>query len=61
MSKNNTSGSKDIMFECGKYRTTIKFSNKTIHIGSFKTKEETVEARQKKAKELLGEFLKKKK
>ncbi len=52
------SGSNGITFECGKYRARITFNNKTIHIGSFETKEEeAVEARQKKAKELFGEFL----
>ncbi len=31
--------------------------NKLIHIGSYKSKEEAIEAKQKKTKELFGEFM----
>ncbi len=35
----------------------IRHLGKQIHIGSYHTKEEAIEARQKKVKELFGEFI----
>ena len=55
--KNNTSGVKRINKEGKRWRASIGYNNKLIHIGSYKTKEEAIEARQKKAKELFGEFM----
>ena len=59
-SKNNTSGHKNVYFHKRnkKYFCKIKINNKDIHIGTFKTLELTIEARDKKAKEIAGIFYK---
>lgn len=54
----NKLGYKGIKFFKGKYRVRIMINGKEIHIGSFNTLEEAVEARNSKGIELAGEFYK---
>lgn len=56
--KNNTSGEKNIFLvkRNNKYRCTMRYYGKNIHIGIFGTLEEAIAARDLKTKELAGEF-----
>lgn len=47
--KNNTSGVEGVYFrkDSGKWRAMIGFNNKLVRLGTFKTKEEATEAREK--------------
>lgn len=56
--KNNTSGEKNIFLvkTNNKYRCTMRYYGKNIHIGIFDTLEEAITARDLKIKELAGEF-----
>ena len=55
----NTSGYKGVRFVKNRWSATITHKNKKIHVGRFKTIEEAVYARKKKANELFGEFVSK--
>jgi hypothetical protein len=46
-----------VCFHQGKWRPRIRKDKKTYHFGLYDTKEEAIEARNKKAKELYGEFI----
>jgi hypothetical protein len=61
ISSHNTSGVKGISFhtKCNKWQAFIKINGKMIYIGIFTDIEEAKEARQKKAKELFGEYINK--
>jgi hypothetical protein len=54
--KTNTSGYKGVVRCRNKWRATIHYMNKTIHIGSYNTPQEAAEAYKKKAIELSGKF-----
>jgi len=56
--KNNTSGHKNIYFhkKCQKYTCSITVNKKQIHLGVFETLESAIETRDKKIKEIAGEF-----
>lgn len=56
--RTNTSGYKGVSWHKAgnKWRATIGFMGKQIHIGSFDTKEQAYEAYCQKAKELHGEY-----
>lgn len=56
--KNNTSGEKNIFLvkRNNKYRCTMRYYSKNIHIGIFNTLEEAIAARDLKIKELTGEY-----
>lgn len=56
LSKNNTSGYKGLYFQSNRWLARIKYKQKTIYIGSFKTKEEAAIAYNKKAIEIFGEY-----
>lgn len=58
--KNNTSGHKNIYFhkKCQKYTCSIRINKKHTHIGVFDSLELAIEARDKKLKEIAGEFFK---
>ena len=58
--KNNTSGHKNIYFHkrCQKYTCSIGINRKLTHIGVFDSLESAIEARDKKIKEIAGEFYK---
>jgi len=47
---------KGVYKEWNHFRARIKFNNKNIHIGNFKTNIEAAKAYDNKAKELFGEF-----
>ena len=59
ISKNNTSGSKGIYYKKSndKWRAMIFYNGKLQQIGNYDKKEDAIEARKQKAKELFGEFL----
>lgn len=54
-SKNNKLGLKGVCIDDGRLKATIKFNNKSIHIGYFDTAEQAHEAYMMKAKEIFGE------
>ncbi len=56
--KNNTSGYKGVVryHRIKKWAARIKHNSKSIHIGCYDDKEEAARARDKKAKELHGEY-----
>lgn len=54
--KSNTSGYKNISMRNGKYRVTITKDYKRYELGMYTTLEEAIEVRDKKLKELHGEF-----
>lgn len=54
--KNNTSGYKGVVRYRNKWRATIKYMYKNIHIGYYATPQEAAEAYKKKAIELMGDF-----
>ena len=56
--KNNTSGHKNIYFhkKYQKYTCSIRVNKKQIHLGVFETLELAIETRDKKVKEIAGEF-----
>lgn len=58
--KNNTSGHKNIFFhkKCQKYTCSIRINKKQTHIGVFDSLELAIEARDKKMKEVFGDFYK---
>ena len=60
-SKNNTSGVKGISYrkDNNRWRARIMFNGKPIDLGTFDSLEDAKIARQKKAKELYGEFVNK--
>lgn len=55
----NTSGVKGVGFSKreNKWKAYIRFENKQIHLGTFNTKEEAIEARIEKEIELYGEYI----
>ena len=57
---NNTSGHKNIYFhkKLKKYTCSIRINKKQTHIGIFDSLESAIEARDKKIKEIAGEFFK---
>ena len=59
LNENNTSGVKGIYWHKKeqKWRAQIVFNNKNIHLGYFDDINDAKLARQKKSKELYGEFL----
>lgn len=59
MRSDNISGAKGVTWQkkTNKWRAYIKFNNKYIHIGVYKTIEEATVARQLEAKELFGEYV----
>ena len=58
--KNNTSGHKNIYFhkKFQKYTCSIRVNKKQVHVGIFETLESAIKARDKKLKEIAGEFFK---
>jgi hypothetical protein len=54
--KGRRNGLKGVSVEKYCFRAAIKYQNKTIHLGSFKTEIEAGKAYDIKAKELFGEF-----
>jgi len=58
ISKNNTSGYKGVRFNSRdkKWVAKIRHKGKSIHIGSYEFKEDSIKARVLKAEELFGEF-----
>jgi hypothetical protein len=54
--RNNTTGYKGVKRSRGKFRATIQFRKKDIHLGHFSTAEQAARAYDKKARELFGEF-----
>jgi hypothetical protein len=56
--KNNTSGYRGVYWHKrhGYWISSIKFYNKQIHLGNFKTPEEAARAFNRKARELFGEY-----
>ena len=54
-SKNNKLGLKGVCIEDGRHKATIKFNNKSMHIGYYDTAEQAHEAYMMKAKEIFGE------
>ena len=58
MYKSNTSGFRGVCFETrkNKYRVTIRFKNKSKHIGYFNTLEEAAEARKKAEDDIKDEL-----
>jgi hypothetical protein len=54
--KGRRNGFKGVSIEKYSFRAAIKYQNKTIHLGSFKTEEDAAKAYDKKATELFGEF-----
>ena len=54
---NNTSGHKGVTFRNNKWIARIMHNGKSINLGSFKTKEEAIYERKKKANELFGLFV----
>jgi hypothetical protein len=59
LKSNNTSGHKGVFYrkDSKKWRATISHNGKIINLGSFKTKEEAMYERKKKANELFGLFV----
>ena len=59
LASNNTSGFKGISFHKRdkKWEAKIRVNGKKYHLGNFDNIEEAIKARQKRAKELFGEFL----
>lgn len=53
---NNTSGFTGVRHHRNKFRATIGFNNKLIHLGHYDTPQEASEAYQKAASELFGEY-----
>jgi hypothetical protein len=60
ITRGNTSGFKGVSFieRTGKWRAYIGVDNRTIHLGTFPTKEEAIAARKKASQALHGEFAK---
>lgn len=56
---NNTSGIKGVYFSKreNKWKASIRFKNKPMHLGTFNTKEEAIDIRIKKEIELYGEYI----
>jgi hypothetical protein len=61
LASNNTSGHKGVSYDKAhnKWKADISANNKPVTIGSFKTKTEAINARQKEAKKLFGAFINK--
>ncbi len=57
--KRNTSGVKGIRWENNKWRARIRCNGKFLHLGCFDNLEDAKNARQKKAREIFGEFINK--
>ena len=59
ISVNNTSNCKGVYFHkhSKKWRAQIGYNGKMIHIGSFDNKDDAINARYKKAKELFGVYI----
>lgn len=62
IANNNTSGYKGVYYNKRerKWKAMININNKQIHLGTFMTKEEAVEARMKAENEYYGNFVRKK-
>lgn len=58
LAKNNTSGVKGVYHvkSTNKWIASISIDGKSIHLGTYKTKEDAREARMEKANEAFGEF-----
>lgn len=56
--KNNTSGAKGVIKDkrSGKYVARIRYNNRSIHIGCYTTLQAAVDAYNRKAEELFGEY-----
>ena len=54
--KNNTTGYKGVIAINNRFRATIGFNNKRIHLGYYDTLEEAAAAYEEKARELFGEY-----
>ena len=57
VNSNNTTGHKGVTFRNNKWIARIMHNGKSINLGSFKTKEEAIYERKKKANELFGLFV----
>ena len=54
--RNNKVGLKGVCMERGKYKASIKFNNRSMHLGYFDCPLKAHEAYNKKARELFGEY-----
>ncbi len=59
LAQNNTTGTKGVVYmkDTKRWQAQIKHNGKNIFLGRFKTIEEAIYARKKKANELFGEFV----